>query len=77
MAFIKFTEHGRSFAPRASISRTGTLSFSYGARNRHLADYKFCVLYYDPDTRRIGIELTNDDNAEGHAKSGLGQRGQT
>ncbi|MBV9868019.1 MAG: hypothetical protein JO316_21900 [Abitibacteriaceae bacterium] len=66
MPFIKYTETGRSFAPKVSINRTGLISFSDGARKRFNLDaYQFCVLYYEPETYRIGIELTNDGKAEG------------
>jgi len=69
MAFIKFTESGRSFSPRATISTYGTLSFSDGARWRFSLDtYAYAILYYDPDTRRIGIELTNERDAKGTRK---------
>jgi hypothetical protein len=45
------------------------ISFSDGARKRyHMDEYKFCVLYYDADTRRVGIEFSNDESAEGAIK---------
>ncbi len=31
----------------------------------HLDKYQNCVLYYDENTKRIGIELTQDENAKG------------
>lgn len=66
MAFIKYTESARSFAAKASISKAGMLSFTDGARKRfHMDEFKFCVLYYDPEARRVGVELTNDENTEG------------
>ena len=69
MPFIKYTEKGRSYAARTSISKTGMLSFSDGACKRFkMGDYKFVVLYYDPDTQRVGVELTNDEQAEGVKK---------
>ena len=66
MAFEKFTQTGRSFAPKASISTYGTLSFNDGARRRYqMDDYTHCILYYDRDTHRVGIELTNDGRTAG------------
>jgi hypothetical protein len=66
MAFIKFTEGGRSYAAKASLSKSGMLSISDGARRRfHLDDFGFCVLYYDPDTNRIGVELTANKESDG------------
>ena len=66
MAFIKYTAKGRSHAPRATIAQSGRLSFSDGTRKRYdLDSYTHCVLYYDPDTRRVAVELTGDSSAEG------------
>lgn len=66
MAFIKFTEGGRSYAAKASLSKSGMLSISDGARRRfRLDDFGFCILYYDPETSKIGAELTADEKAEG------------
>ena len=76
MAFIKYTEIGRSYAAKASISKSGMLSLSNGARKRfNLDQHKFCVLYYDPDTRRVGIELIDDENADGARKIRLRSTG--
>jgi hypothetical protein len=38
-------------------------------------DYNHCILYYDRDLHRVGVELTNDDNDSGirtlrHRKTG-------
>ncbi|MBW3622847.1 MAG: hypothetical protein KY468_05490 [Armatimonadetes bacterium] len=69
MPFVKYIETGRSFASKASVSKTGLISFNDGARRRFLMDeFDFCVLYYDKETRKIGIELTKDENAEGARK---------
>ena len=66
MVFEKFTQTGRSFAPKASISTYGTLSFNDGARRRYqMDDYTHCILYYDRDTHRVGVELTNDKSIQG------------
>jgi len=76
MAFIRFTQSGRSFAAKASISRTGMLSLNDGARRRFGIDrFKYCVLYYDPDTRRVGMEFTDDAEAEGVRKVRLRKTG--
>ena len=76
MAFIKFTGHGRSYAAKASISRNGMLSFSDGARRRfNMDEFPLCVFYFDPDTRRIGIEFTADEKAEGARRVRLRKTG--
>lgn len=66
MAFIKFTETGRSFSPKASLNPRGYLSFNEGACRRYNieeADHAF--LYYDADEQRIGIELAKGEQKEG------------
>jgi hypothetical protein len=66
MGFIKFTESGRSFTPKATISAHGALSFNEGACTRFgIKDYDAVVLYYDPELRLIGIELEKDKYAGG------------
>jgi hypothetical protein len=40
-----------------------------GARRRfQLDDYQYCILYFDPESKRVGIELTNDKDVEGAQK---------
>ena len=69
MAFVKFTETGRSYSPKVSISPRGLIGFSQGARKRFMLDtYVACVLYFDADTRQVGIEFTTDIEAEGAIK---------
>lgn len=69
MPFVKFTEKGRAFAPKATLSRSGMLSMNDGAYRRFEMDqFEFCVLYYDPETRRVGIELIKDPHTEGARK---------
>ena len=69
MAFVKFTKVGRSFATKVSLSPRGMLSFNDGARHKHEIDkYSYSVLYYDKERSVIGVELTNDKDAEGALK---------
>lgn len=66
MAFLKYTETGRSHVAKATLAQSGRLSFSDGARKRFgMDEYTHCVLYYDPETQRVGIEMINDEKAEG------------
>ncbi|HBH27102.1 MAG TPA: hypothetical protein DDX54_06850 [Rhodospirillaceae bacterium] len=45
------------------------ISFTDGARHRFGLDkYDFAVLYYDKETSVVGVELINDENAEGAIK---------
>ena len=69
MKLIKFTEIGKSYTPRASISKTGLIGLNNGARKRfNLDNYTRGVLYFDEDSGNICIELTTDVNAVGAQK---------
>jgi hypothetical protein len=66
VAFVKFTETGKSFAPKASLNPRGYLSFNEGARKRYEIDkYDYVFLYYDHDDKKIGVELGIGGATEG------------
>lgn len=76
MPFIKHTEVGKRFLPRVSMSQDGLISFSDAATRKFALDqHKFIVLYYDPDIRRVGIELIDDEQAAGAIKLRLRETG--
>lgn len=69
MAFEKFIGAGRSFSPKATISRHGTFSFNEGACARFkVKEYDAVVLWYDADNGRIGVQLVTDLREEGAIK---------
>ena len=69
MAWEKFTMTRRSFKPRISIRGKSQIGFNTAAiEDFKLKDYKFAVLYYDKENRKIGIKLTNDKDEEGVRK---------
>lgn len=70
MAFVKFTQpRARMGKPTASIWSRGQIGLNYGATESFkLNKFKYVVLYYDADTNRMGLEFTNDENAEGAIK---------
>lgn len=69
MAFEKFTLTGRGFRPKVSIWKRGQIGFNQGAmRALNLEDFDYVVFYYDPESKRVGLELTNDESAEGASK---------
>jgi len=69
MRFERFELAGRSFTPKVTISKSGHINFNTGARRDFDTDeYEYVVLYFDPDAREIGIELTNDKGASGARK---------
>ncbi|MBS1727094.1 MAG: hypothetical protein JST51_10275 [Armatimonadetes bacterium] len=62
MAFEKFTEVGKSFLPRATITARGLLGFTEGACRRYGIDSDtLAVMYFDRETNRIAIELTKQE----------------
>lgn len=70
MGFVKFTDVGaRLGEPMVSIWSRGQIGFNQGATKMFdISDYQYVVLYFDADTKRIGFELTGNENAEGAIK---------
>ena len=66
MAWVKFTQAGKGFSPKAKLWRGGQIGFTQGAVKRYRLDKKkYVVLYFDSDEQKIGVQLTNDSEAEG------------
>jgi hypothetical protein len=60
--FEKFTDTKSSFFAKATIRRTGQIGFNAGAINAlKIKDFAYAILYFDPEQRVVGIELTNTD----------------
>ena len=69
MVFERFTQAGRGYRPKVSVTRTGLIGLNQGSVKRFkLQDYNYVVLYYDREGQRIGIQPTNDENEEGIRK---------
>ena len=70
MGFVKYIKTGsRVGKPKISIWTRGQIGFNQGAIVKYKIDsYKYAVIFFDQDTNRIGITLTNDDNEEGISK---------
>ena len=69
MSFEKFTQVGRGYKPKVSITRSGLIGFNQGAvKHFELDQFDWAILYYDNDNNRIGIELTNDATEDGVCK---------
>jgi hypothetical protein len=70
MGFQKYTgARTRIGDPMVSIWSRGQIGFNQGAMMEFDIDkYQYVVLYFDPDTRRIGFEFTRDENEEGATK---------
>jgi hypothetical protein len=69
MAFEKFTKTGaRGLAPKASIWSRGQIGFNQSAVAKfQINNYDYVVLFYDKESKRIGIKLTHK-NEEGAIK---------
>lgn len=70
MPFEKFTDiRKRIDTPKASIWSRGQIGFNQSAVEGYKIDnFKYVVLFYDRDTKRIGIEFTNDEKSKGAIK---------
>ena len=76
MAFEKYVKSTRIYRPYASIWSRGQIGLNQGAVERFkMKDYKFAVLFFDKDTERIGIKLTNNENEEGATTAIKGNTG--
>jgi hypothetical protein len=62
MAFIMFPNDGqRAYAPRAALTKGGVISFNRSAVKKFgLTDYPYCLLYYDAEEQKIGIDFSQD-----------------
>lgn len=69
MAFERFTKTGRSYAPKISIRSNGQLGFNFGAIEKfQLGNFAYAILFYDKQSKMVGIKLTNDKEDEGACK---------
>ena len=69
MAFKRFTKTGRGYKPKVSIWSRGQIGFNQGSVERfNLKNYKYSILFFDDETRRIGVKFTNDENEDGISK---------
>jgi len=66
MAFEKFTQIGTRQAPLVSIRRGGSFGLSQGAINRFGFDQDMThvVLFYDKESRLVGIKPTKEGSDE-------------
>jgi len=60
--FVKFTDTTTSYAASVTIRATGQMGFSAGAQNLYgISGYDYCILYFDPEKRAVGIELAKEN----------------
>ena len=66
MAFERFVRAHRSYERVISVWSRGQASISAGAvKGYGLDKFKAVVLFYDEDSRLVGLKFTNDENEEG------------
>jgi hypothetical protein len=69
MSFVRYTKSTKSYVPKISIWKRGNIGFNQGAITKfNLTDYKYVILFYDEDEKKIGIQLTNDPSEKGVIK---------
>jgi hypothetical protein len=78
MAFERFVKPGRIYTPSVSIWSRGQISFNQGCAIKYnLENYKYAILFYDRESRRIGIKFTNDETENGAIAMNKGRTGFT
>lgn len=76
MAFEKFTEKARSFRPKVSLRSNSTIGLNAPAVAKFkLKDVKCVTLYYDRDTKKIGIKPGFDADEDGAHPLNLSRTG--
>jgi hypothetical protein len=67
--FVKFTQTGRSFAPKVSIWSRGQIGFNNGAVTRFdLNKFDYVVFWFDKEEQKIGLFFTTDKTEPGAVK---------
>ena len=76
MAFERFTKtKSRGYRPKVSIWSRGQIGFNQGFISRYnVEDYKFIVLFYDKEDKKIGFRFTKEDE-EGCIKFSIKKTG--
>jgi hypothetical protein len=76
MPFERYVRSWRVYRPQASIWYKGQIGINQGAVKRFkITDFDFAVLFYDKETCRIGVKVTNDENEAGAVKIRKAQSG--
>ncbi len=71
MAWVKYTPGARSRSqdPKLSIWKAGQISFNKASVDKfNLDKVTHCVLYYDKETKKIGIKPTTDEKESSRLK---------
>jgi len=69
MGFVRFTQTGRSFAPKVSIWSRGQIGFNNGAVTRFELDkFDYVVFMFDKEEQKIGLLFTTNKAEDGAVK---------
>jgi hypothetical protein len=69
MAFERFTEAARSYAPKVSLRASGSIGLNYGAVRKYGLDkFPFVLLFYDRQKRMVGIKPLKSSAEAGAVK---------
>lgn len=67
MPFERFNETARSYKPKVSIRQNGTIAFNSGAVKKfNLSTHKYVTLFFDRESRIIGIRPTETTEDGSH-----------
>jgi hypothetical protein len=63
MAFVKFeTPKMGQEMPKVEIGKRGQININRAASVLYkLYKFEYAILYYDPDEKKVGVKLTNDE----------------
>ncbi len=69
MAFERFTGRGKNYKPRVSIWKGGQIGLNQGAVEKFdLINKCYVIMFYDRETRKIGLKFVENGEEEGAAK---------
>jgi hypothetical protein len=62
MGYEKFTKKRRHVKDQATVTvlKTGQLGINQVCHEKYFKDFKYVILYYDRESKKIGIQPTND-----------------
>lgn len=80
MAFIKFENRNERVEERITVTKSNTIGFpSKFFTDNSVKDFKYVVLFWDPESKEIGILFSNDEAEKNNAfkisKSKIGYGG--
>jgi len=68
MAFEKFSDTARSFRPKVSVRKSGTISFNSGCVKKfNLKGVSFVTLFFDKDSKMVGVMPSDKSDEGSHA----------